>query len=452
MKRTAALILTCMLLLSACGTAAPDYDAPELLEPVQAQPKTAKVTREDILNATSTPGNVALYSEPVIFLTDGTLDVLPVAPGQAVKKGDVVATLVSTSLQEQLDTLLEQKESTEYLNALTLQNLQADIDICQLKLDKLDQTHQAALAEKELSLSLLRETLAQLLQAGNAAVAAMEQELAALRAQLTDPEKDAARLENDITALEDKIALQRQTDADAEASATAQIQQLEGELEEIRQQQALERKLYELDLEDARLARKHTASTQSLAAKKQATQIRLLEEKLALTVVTAPMDGIVVWIQTGTKVTAEKPVLYIADPTQKHLRTEELSDYRLANAEQLYAVIGSQRYELTYAPLDTDERLYRSLNNIPIYSYYNFAPGAEIPDGQNAMVFCVHSYRENVLCVPASAVQRDFNGSYVYKQESGQRVKTYITAGVSTSLRVEVLSGLEEGDVVYVTE
>lgn len=452
MKRIIALTLSAMLLLSACGTAAPVSEPPELLEPVQAQPKTAVVRREDLLNATSIPGNIILYTEPVIFTVDGTLDELLVIPGQEVKAGDVLAALDSDSLQERLDALLEQQDTNSYLNSLTNKTLQADIDICQLKLDKLDQSHQAALAQQELTLATLREALAQLLQTGSAAVAAMEQELEALRQQLTEPEQDADRIREEIAALEDRIALQRQTDAEGEASATAQITELEAQLEEAKALQALERQLYEQDLQDAQLARKHAGQTQALAAKKLATQIGILEESLAKTTVTAPMDGIVVWITGSKRVTAEKPVIYIADPSRKSIRTEELSDYRLSNAEELYAIIGSEKYPLTYAPISADERIYRSLNNIPVYSYYEFRQGAQIPESMNALVFCVHGYRENTLCIPTNALQRDLSGSFVYKQEGGQRVKTYIQVGISTDLRTEVLSGLEEGDVVYVAE
>lgn len=452
MKRIIALTLLSMLLLSACGSVTPADTPPELLEPVQAQPKTAVVQREDLLNATSTPGNIFLYTEPVIFTVDGTLAEMLVVPGQEVKAGDTLATLNSVSMAEQLETLRQQQSTNSYLNALTNENLQADIDICQLKLDKLDESHKAALAQQELTLTTLREALAQLLQTGSAAVAAMEQELEALRQQLTDPGQDSLQIQTEISALEDRIALQRQTDADAEASATAQITELEAQLEEAKALQALERQLYEQDLQDAQLARKHAGQTQALAAKKLDTQIRLLEESLSKTVVTAPMDGIVVWITGSKKVYAEKPVIYIADPNRKSLRSQEISDYRLTHAEELYAIIGSEKYPLTFAPLTSDERLYRSLNNIPVYSYFEFEPDAQIPESMNALVFCVHNYRENALCIPTNALQRDLNGSFVYKQDGGQRVKTYIQVGVSTELRAEVLSGLEEGDVVYVAE
>ena len=73
MKRISALILSCMLFLCACSAAPAVPEAPELAEPVQAQPKTATAQREELLKAGSTPGNIALYTEAVTFVTDGTL-------------------------------------------------------------------------------------------------------------------------------------------------------------------------------------------------------------------------------------------------------------------------------------------------------------------------------------------------------------------------------------------
>lgn len=454
MKRIFALILI-PLLLAGCSAAPAAPAAPELLEPVQAQQKTAVVQREDLMKATSLPGNIAVYSEPVAFSVDGTLKTLHVIPGQQVKKGDLLAELDTESLQKQLDSLLEQQEKNSYNNALTNQNLQADIDICQLKITKLEQTQLAALTEKTAALTALQTALEQLNSASAAAIAALEAEIAQLREKLSAAEADseeANQLRSRISDLEGQIQSKQLEDAALRADTEGQLETLNGQIETLRQQQALEKQLMQLDLQDAQLAKKHAAQTQGLAAKKLAGQIQILREKLALTSVTAHMDGTVVWISNSKRVTAQEPLLYIADPTRHYIRTNELSDYQLTTAEQLYAIAGSERYELTYKPLDPDERIYRALNNIAIYSYYEFQPGTQVPESTNAMVFCVHGYRENALCIPATALYRDSRGAYVFKQENGQRKQTYIKAGISTALRVEVLSGLEEGDVVYVSE
>lgn len=454
MKRIFALILI-TLLLAGCSAAPAVPAAPELLEPVQAQQKTAVVLREDLMKATILPGNIAVYSEPVAFAADGTLKTLHVIPGQQVKKGDLLAELDAEALQTQLDSLLEQQEKNSYTNALTNQNLQADIDICQLKITKLEQTQLAALTEKTAAVTALQTALEQLNAASQAAIAALDAEIGQLREKLSSLEADspeASQLRSRITALEGQIQQQQLEDEALRTDTESQIEALNGQLETLRQQQALEKQLMELDLQDAQLAKKHAAQTQGLAAKKLAGQIQILRDKLALTSVTAHMDGTVVWISSSKRVTAQEAVMYIADPGRHYLRTTELSDYQLTNAEQLYAIAGSQRYDLTYKPLTPDERIYQALNDIAIYSYYEFQPGTQVPESTNAIVFCVHGYRENALCVPATALYRDGRGTYVFKQENGQRKQTYIQVGISTDLRVEVLSGLEEGDVVYVAE
>jgi len=454
-KQMIILLLILPLLLSACGTAPAEVSVPELLEPVQAQPLTATVRREDLLSASSFPGNVALYAEPVAFNVDGTLKEMLVYPGQQVKAGDVIATLNMDSLQKQLDTLLEQKESAEYTNALTNRNLEIDAEIIQLKIEKLDASHQAALAEDNATLLQLQTALEQLQLANAAAIEALTREVDILQGRLEDPatsQEDAAWLRLELDTLTSRIEQTRQDNAEAESSATARIQELEGRIGEVLQKQTLERKLLELDLEDAQLALRYSRQSQALTSKKRTGQIKLLQDKLANATVTAPIDGTVTWISSGKKVTAQDAVVYITDTDRYYVRTQEFSDYKLVNATELYAIIGDERFDLTYVPLSVDERLYRSLNDIPIYSYYDFAPDAQVPVGMNALVFCVHGFRENVLCIPTSALGHDASGAYVYKMTDGQRVKTYIKTGLSTDLRVEVISGLEEGDVVYVSK
>lgn len=455
MKRICILILLSVFLLSGCGSATVVYDAPELIDPVQAQPKTDTVRREDLMDVSILTGNVAVHAEPVSFIIDGTLGKLYVVPGQEVKKGDVLAELDTESLQTQLDTLLKQQETTGYTNALTNENLQIDVDICQLKLDQLTRTQEAALSVQTDTLTTLQAALAQLQQSNANAIAALEQQISALQTQLTAPElsdTDKGALLTEINALEDQRENLKSKDRDTAASAETEIKAVQEKIDALKAQQALERKLRELDLQDAQLAAKHAKQTQAHAAKQVNVKIELLQAQIAKSTITAHMDGVVTWISDATRISAEKAFLYIADPNRRFVRTEEFSDNQLKSAEQLYAVINGQQYNLIYRPWNVDERIYMSLNSIPIFTLYDFEDGVQVPESANALVYCVSGYRENALSIPETALNRDGNGYFVYRMEDGQKQQVYIKIGISTQLRVEVISGLEEGDVVYVTE
>ena len=58
--------------------------------------------------------------------------------------------------------------------------------------------------------------------------------------------------------------------------------------------------------------------------------------------------------------------------------------------------------------------------------------------------------KENVLTIPANALYRDEKGRYVYKIVDKQRVRCNVTIGITNEIKVEILEGLQEGDVVYV--
>jgi len=454
-KRIYVLIILTIFLLSGCGTATVIYDAPELIDPVQAQPKTDTVRREDLMDVVILTGNVAVHAEPVSFVIDGTLGKLNVSPGQEVKQGDVLAVLDTESLQVQLDTLLKQQETTGYTNALTNENLQIDVDICQLRLDQLISAQEAALSAQTDALTALQTALEQLQQSNADAIAALDQQISALQVRLNAPElsdADRSALRTEIDTLETQREDLKLKDSNTAASAAAEIKAVQEKIDATKAQQALERKLRELDLQDAQLAAKHAKQTQAHAAKQVAVKIELLQAQLEKSTITAHMDGVVTWISDSKRISAEKAFLYISDPGRYFVRTEEFSDNQLKNAEQLYAVIDGQQYDLIYRPWNVDERIYMSLNDIPIFTLYDFEDGAQIPENTNALVFCVRGYRENALSIPKNALNRDNNGNFVYRMEDGQKQQVYIKTGISTQLRVEVISGLEEGDVVYVTE
>ena len=80
------------------------------------------------------------------------------------------------------------------------------------------------------------------------------------------------------------------------------------------------------------------------------------------------------------------------------------------------------------------------------------AEGVAIKPGMTANLSIVVGRRENVLLVPAMAVQQGDEGNVVRVQDSpqGPAVETLVELGLSDGMHVEVRRGLNEGDAVVV--
>jgi HlyD family secretion protein len=78
-------------------------------------------------------------------------------------------------------------------------------------------------------------------------------------------------------------------------------------------------------------------------------------------------------------------------------------------------------------------------------------PGRELAPGTNVNAFILTQIVENALTVPKTAIRRD-NGAGVFVLQPDKTVKWQpVTIGISDALRVEVQSGLKDGDAVVVS-
>jgi len=72
--------------------------------------------------------------------------------------------------------------------------------------------------------------------------------------------------------------------------------------------------------------------------------------------------------------------------------------------------------------------------------------------GMYAAVCAELDYVADALLIPGNALYSDATGDYVYLMEEGVRVRRDVKTGVETKWLVQILEGIEEGDVVYVKE
>ena len=149
MKQIFAMVIACILFCCSCSIQN-STAIPELLTPVKVEPDTAMVQYEDVFNLTGIIGSVFPYSEALAFSVDGTLGSFEVLPGQNVKKGDLIAVLDTSALQQQLDSLRTQLNRAKNEAALTNRNLELDIQICRLKLAAGDGDYEKKLLQLDL--------------------------------------------------------------------------------------------------------------------------------------------------------------------------------------------------------------------------------------------------------------------------------------------------------------
>ena len=216
----------------------------------------------------------------------------------------------------------------------------------------------------------------------------------------------------------------------------------------------------EVDLWEALMEVRHAEANQQAAQERLQMQIdelqTLVEECGQLH---APVDGVVSWMMNDTyrerQVYEDDVLLCISNVSELYVVTNRISDSVLSSCDRIYAKIGEEEYELIPRENSMEEDMADTEADIALTSKFDFKtqPDPEVlSQGGNTLVICRWRYLPEVLCVPRGAIFREAHEHYVYVIEEGVMVRTPVEIGIGTALRTQILSGLEEGQVVYVAE
>ncbi len=174
-----------------------------------------------------------------------------------------------------------------------------------------------------------------------------------------------------------------------------------------------------------------------------------LAEQQADRLVTSHMNGTMVAVANvspGALVSEGTNVAAVTDGHSLNILAEYRSTREIENALEYYAIIDGKRYELTYVPYSTTELSALKASGTEVYSVFRFAdPEGAVKVGQKANIVVIKDKKENLLSVSNSAIHRDDGGYYV-SLSSGD--KAYITKGMTDGVFTEILSGVNEGDVL----
>lgn len=270
---------------------------------------------------------------------------------------------------------------------------------------------------------------------------------------------DQEDLKEEIEDVETSIAYTIQDGEYTDAMAMLDIEQLELELEklcvaEIRDDAAIEAK--QLDIEAAKLKLKQNGELRQATLDNYYAKLDSLKTDYGRNVIYAPFSGNVFYesLTEGTKVKADKPVAYIANPNDFTLIVDEyLSEQRLETITY-YGQIGGTIYELKHIPMEQEEMSSIILSGESLTTEFEILGDlSEVTAGMYGVLFTEFSYVEDALYVPMLAVYSAGTSRYVYMvNEDGSRTRRDIKVGKNNGIVIQVLEGLEEGDEVYVKE
>lgn len=242
------------------------------------------------------------------------------------------------------------------------------------------------------------------------------------------------------------------TFSDRELSANIAIEKVR--LEKLRSEGASDYDcgLKELQIQQLQLHLQQTKQLRNIELNRKKDAINALREKVDASRIIAPFSGRVVYMRelsSGSSVNISTIVVCLADESKLSLHTDYIAQSDLDDADIVYAKVLDKQYDIECLPFDTEEYLAMVLTGKEMNSRFSVdAPDGELHSGQSAVIVALHDYRENVLSIPIDTLYRDRLGRHVYKLVDGNWVRCPVTVGVITETSVEILEGLEEGDVV----
>jgi RND family efflux transporter MFP subunit len=442
----------------------------------ESNQRVIEVARGDLTVAVNGIGNIAIAEDRLLsFGIDGKVEEIYIEEGDKVGKNDVLAKLDTDTLElavtqaelalteqrvavTQAEVALSEKEVAVSKAVVALSEEEvavtkaqvsletAEYNLFEAKDDYILRDIRSAQSDVDEAQRYLNEAL---LNVDRASEGGLEwQQKAVIHAQ--------KRLDTAEDILEAMLAGTDPQEVD--------IKSLELELA----QQSLE--LTELTLELAEQSLEQARRSEKLAQQSLEKEQRSLEEaqqslalaqkELSEATLTAPFDGMVarVDVDEGDSVSAAATIAYFVDITSLELEVEvdeiDIPSVKLGQRAiiSIDALPGIElEGEVTFIPPISREEPGLVLYDVKIG--FDAPQGFELKGGMSATADLVIDGRSNVLLVPNNAIRLDSQGNttaLVLVNEVTQEKK--VVTGLSDGSYTEILSGLDEGELLITAE
>lgn len=494
--------------LGGIGGPAP-VGAPTSAPTAEATPtpvETYTVQRGTIESILVLSGQVSPVQNAMAFAQDGVVAEIFVQPGQLVNQGDLVAELDLGDLNARLREaqLANQQDQTSLSRAveagrLSVQQAELDLEAARQELEEVRQPAtdveiaeaRVAVREAQANLDTVRNNASQTKNTAKTNLDKAVLDLQAIQQDYGDAvnrlekgrggsqekelREEVDALERDMREAEAAVA-QAQIDYDtARNNEVAAVQEAEAQLDLVKARlDALLRGPDPFDVADAeravRRAEIELARTRQAAAPDpslvRAVEVgRLAVEEIEAQIVArrlyAPFSGEVAVINSGPglPIQAGEPVVTLVDRSALEIVAEAGLDAAREGAPRLSTgqsvEIRFSRYpNQTFTGTITQAPTPAELDGVASTTYHiSFdSQGRELSIGDLAEARIVLGRKYDALWLPPEAVRTSRDRTSVTMRIDGEDKRVDVVVGITTADKVEIVSGLQEGDEVIVVQ
>lgn len=193
---------------------------------------------------------------------------------------------------------------------------------------------------------------------------------------------------------------------------------------------------------------------QELVVRKHDLNVEYLQDRVDAATIRAPFDGVIkrVQIKPSDQVREYDPVIEISDPGFLELQMNvSESEYNIIEKEMPAEI---QVAPETWVPVDIVQTTFLDPSRDASVRREEFIVHLDAGDGLDLRLNArfparvIITEREGTLVIPASGLREFNNRTYVRVLEGEVRREVDVKVGIRTDTEVEILDGLEEGQLV----
>ncbi len=267
-----------------------------------------------------------------------------------------------------------------------------------------------------------------------------------------------------VKSLKEEIASLKETNEGTNQQSEYDIEMLEETLSDLKKQSkavknSKQKKILksqivekEEEIKIAKVKLEQQKELQQLEIRQKEADIKEAQKSTKNSKLYSTIDGEVISTSGGNgyMVQGGSVAIQVANMDAPRLKTAYVSDSKLAKASSYVAIVDGKKYKVEVEEQEVS-RQDIEMGNYPKNSWFDFvADHVDAKVGGSATIELYTDTVKDALVVPANAVYRSKEESYVYLVEGDAKTKTIVKTGTETDAYIQIESGVKEGDVVYV--